>query len=172
LNLNVKIDLEGALMKHDQRPSRVEGLPDAMNRKAMELGMLSTHFEDPTGLTDENVSSPEDLAQMVLAADGYPMIRDATTSSSRIVRPSGRRPIEFHNTNRLVGSGSWDIELSKTGYINEAGRCLVMKATIAARQVVIVLLDSWGKYTRLGDAGRIRRWMEGVARAAGARSPI
>jgi D-alanyl-D-alanine endopeptidase (penicillin-binding protein 7) len=141
-------------------PGGIPACVEAMNHKAMELGMLSTHFTDPTGLSDENVSNAEDLARLVLTAGGYPRIREATTSSSLSVKPSGRRSIEFHNTNRLVGSKTWDIQLSKTGYINEAGRCLVMQARIAARQVVIVLLDSWGKYTRLGDANRIRRWIE------------
>ncbi|MBI3447880.1 MAG: serine hydrolase [Acidobacteria bacterium] len=168
--------LQVALMASENRaaaalarayPGGVPSCVEAMNRKAMELGMLSTHFKDPTGLSDDNVSSPEDLARLVVAADGYPRIREATTSSSRFVRPSGRRPLEFHNTNRLVGSRSWEIDLSKTGYINEAGRCLVMKAKIAARDVVIVLLDSWGRDTRLGDANRIRRWMEATFRSPG-----
>jgi serine-type D-Ala-D-Ala endopeptidase (penicillin-binding protein 7) len=133
---------------------------EAMNRKARELGMLRTHFADATGLSGENVSSAEDLSRMVLAAAAYPAIREATTSSFHSVTLSNGRVLEFHNSDGLVNNKTWTIGLSKTGYINEAGRCLVLQAEIAARQVVIVLLDSWGKYTRLGDANRIRRWME------------
>jgi len=133
---------------------------DAMNRKAKELGMLRTRFTDAAGLSGENVSSAEDLSRMVLAATGYPAIREATTSSFHSVTLSNGRVLEFHNSDGLVKNKTWNIGLSKTGYINEAGRCLVLQAEIAARQIVIVLLDSWGKYTRLGDANRIRKWME------------
>src|SRR3989442_8331188 len=133
---------------------------EAMNRKAQELGMLQTRFTDPAGLSSENVSSAEDLTQMVRAAGKYPEIREATTSWSHAVTLPGGRVLQFHNSNGLVHNRAWTIGLSKTGYINEAGRCLVMQAEIAARQVIIVLLDSWGKYTRLGDANRIRKWME------------
>jgi D-alanyl-D-alanine endopeptidase (penicillin-binding protein 7) len=137
----------------------------AMNRKAAELGMLSTSFADPTGLSDRNVSTAADLARLVLAAREYPRIREDTTTASLSVRLAGGRVLQFHNSNRLVGRRTWDISLSKTGYINEAGRCLVMETKIAARTVVIVLLDSWGKYTRLGDASRIRTWMEQTLRS-------
>jgi len=133
---------------------------EAMNRKAKELGMLRTRFTDPAGLSSENVSSAEDLSRMVLAATGYPAIREATTTSFHPVTLSDGRVLEFHNSDGLVNNKTWNIGLSKTGYINEAGRCLVLQAEIAARQVIIVLLDSWGKYTRLGDANRIRKWME------------
>ncbi len=133
---------------------------EAMNRKAKELGMPRTRFTDPAGLSGENVSSAEDLSRMVLAATGYPAIREATTSSFHSVMLSNGRVLEFHNSDGLVNKKTWNIGLSKTGYINEAGRCLVLQAEIAARQIVIVLLDSWGKYTRLGDANRIRKWME------------
>ena len=133
---------------------------EAMNRKAQELEMLRTRFTDPAGLSGENVSSAEDLSRMVLAATAYPTIREATTSSFHSVTLSNGRVLEFHNSDGLVNNKTWNIGLSKTGYINEAGRCLVLQAEIAARQIVIVLLDSWGKYTRLGDANRIRKWME------------
>ena len=133
---------------------------EAMNRKARELGMLRTRFKDPAGLSGENVSSADDLSRMVLAAAAYPVIREASTASFHPVTLSDGRVLEFHNSNGLVKNTNWNIGLSKTGYLNEAGRCLVMQAEIAARQVVIVLLDSWGKYTRLGDANRIRKWME------------
>ena len=122
--------------------------------------MLRTRFTDPAGLSGDNVSSAEDLFRMVLAATGYPAIREATTTSFRSVTLSNGRVLEFHNSDGLVNSKTWNITLSKTGYINEAGRCLVLQAEISARPIVIVLLNSWGKYTRLGDANRIRKWME------------
>ena len=161
--------LLAALMASDNRaasalgrayPGGTSACVEAMNRKAVELGMLSTRFTDPTGLSDKNVSTPADLARLVLAARAYPRIREATTTPSHTVRLPRGGVIQLHNSNRLVSNKTWDIALSKTGYINEAGRCLVMEAKIAARDVVIVLLDSWGKYTRLGDASRIRTWME------------
>jgi serine-type D-Ala-D-Ala endopeptidase (penicillin-binding protein 7) len=105
---------------------------------------------DPTGLSERSVSSSEDLVRLVLMAREYPRIREATTTYSRSVRLSSGRVLEFLNSNLLVGNKTWEIELSKTGYIEEAGKCLVMVAKIAARKVVIVLLDAWGKYTRLG----------------------
>jgi serine-type D-Ala-D-Ala endopeptidase (penicillin-binding protein 7) len=139
---------------------------DAMNRKAASLGMRNTQFLDSSGLNPGNVSTAQDLAIMVNAGYQYPLIRHFTTSESYEVemesaRSRGRH-VEFRNSNSLVRAGSWDIGLSKTGYISEAGRCLVMQATIATRPVIIVLLDSWGKMTRLGDANRIKRWLEGV----------
>lgn len=161
--------LQVALMSSDNRaaaalarayPGGALACIEAMNRKAQDLGMLSTHFADPTGLSDRNVSNAQDLVRMVLTARGYPKIHEATTTFSHSVKLSNGRVLEFLNSNLLVGNKTWDIELSKTGYIEEAGKCLVMEATIAARKVVIVLLDSWGKYTRLGDASRIRKWME------------
>jgi D-alanyl-D-alanine endopeptidase (penicillin-binding protein 7) len=133
---------------------------EAMNRKAKEVGMLRTRFTDPAGLSGENVSSAEDLSRMVLAAIAYPAIREATTTSFHSVTLASGRVLEFHNSDGLVNNKTWKIGLSKTGYINEAGRCLVLQAEIAARQIVIVLLNSWGTYTRLGDANRIRKWME------------
>jgi len=133
----------------------------AMNAKAVELGLINTHFVDPTGLDSENVSTAEDLVKMIHAAYQYPEIRLATTSPSHEVYVEGRNyPINFNNTNGLVRGGEWQIGLSKTGFINEAGRCLVMQATIAGEPMIVVLLDSNGKSTRIGDANRIRKWME------------
>jgi len=140
------------------------GLPafvQAMNAKAILVGMARTHFADSTGLSSDNVSTAEDLARMVLAAKEYPLIREYSTSPSYSVEvPPYRRPLDYRNTNGLVKNTTWDISLSKTGFIREAGRCLVMFATIASRPVVIVLLDSIGKNTRIGDANRIKQWME------------
>lgn len=138
-----------------------------MNAKARELGMDSTRFFDPTGLHSDNVSTAQDLVKMVMAAQSYELIHQYTTSPSHVVNVDGRRSIRFSNTNPLVRNASWDIGLSKTGYISEAGRCLVMQARIMQRPVVIVLLDSWGKRTRVGDANRVKQWMEkAAARAA------
>ncbi len=132
-----------------------------MNAKAQALGMESTRFDDPTGLHSSNVSTAQDLVKMVMAAQDYSAIQRYTTSTSHTVQVSERRSLKFNNTNPLVKNAAWDIGLSKTGYISEAGRCLVMQAKISNRPVVIVLLDSWGKHTRVGDANRIKRWMEG-----------
>jgi D-alanyl-D-alanine endopeptidase (penicillin-binding protein 7) len=173
--------LQLALMSSENRaasalarttPQGMAAFVSAMNAKAVELGMTRTRFVDPTGLNSENVSTAEDLVKMVKAAYQYPEIRSITTTPEYDVNVNGyRRPVEFRNTNILVRNGSWDIGLSKTGYINEAGRCLVMQAQIADQPLIIVLLDSWGKYTRIGDAQRIRKWMEsstlGSRRAAG-----
>jgi len=137
------------------------GLPafvNAMNAKAALLGMHDSHFVEPTGLSSSNQSSARDLARMVMAAYRVPLIRDFTTSPSHSVLV-GARSAEFHNTNRLVDRPDWSIGVQKTGYISEAGQCLVMQATIDARPVVMVLLDAQGKYSRFGDAGRIRDWL-------------
>lgn len=134
----------------------------AMNAKARALGMSDTHFEDPTGLTPHNVSSAEDLAKLVRAAYRYPVIREDTTSESAYVDSRGR-VIDYRNTNVLVRNPRWDIDLSKTGYISEAGCCLVMRVRMASKDVIMVLLDSWGKYSRFGDANRIREWLESSA---------
>lgn len=141
-------------------PGSTAGAVSQMNAKALELGMTDTRFLDPTGLNSGNVSTAQDLVKMVLAAQNYNLIHNATTSYSHFVEPTGFRQMRFNNTNPLVKSASWDIGVSKTGYISEAGRCLVMQANINQRSVVIVLLDSWGKRTRLGDANRIKKWME------------
>ena len=133
----------------------------AMNAKAATLGMTRTRFEDPTGLSPNNVSTANDLALMVSAAAQYPLIRDYTTTPTHFVevQPSGQM-LGFNNSNALVKNVAWDIQLQKTGYIREAGRCVVMLATIASRPMVIVLLESLGKYTRLGDAQRVKHWLE------------
>ena len=141
-------------------PGGSEAAIAMMNTKARELGMKDTRFLDPTGLNSGNVSTAHDLVKMVMAAQGYDVIHNSTTTSSHTVQPAGYRPLQYNNTNPLVKSSSWDIGVSKTGYINEAGRCLVMQANINRRPVVIVLLDSWGKQTRVGDANRIKKWME------------
>jgi D-alanyl-D-alanine endopeptidase (penicillin-binding protein 7) len=132
----------------------------AMNAKAKQLGMSSTTFFDPTGLNSDNVSTARDLAKMVAAARTYPLIHQYTTTASTSVDGRGGREMRFNNTNPLVKNASWNIGVSKTGFINEAGRCLVMEATINKHPVIIVLLDSWGKRTRIGDANRIKKWME------------
>jgi D-alanyl-D-alanine endopeptidase (penicillin-binding protein 7) len=134
----------------------------AMNAKAKSLGMQSARFGDPTGLSSANVSNAADLAKLVIAASANPMIREFSTHERHEVRV-GRRMLEFHNTNSLVTNDNWDIAVQKTGYTNEAGRCLVMKAVIRDRSVVIVLLNSVGKLTRVADARRIRKWMEAGA---------
>jgi len=133
----------------------------AMNAKAIALGMARTRFDDPTGLSPRNVSTANDLATMVTAAAAYPLIREYSTTPSAYVEvdPAGRI-VGFNNSNRLVASSSWEILLQKTGYIREAGRCLVMLVNIASKPVVIVLLDSVGKFTRLGDAERVKHWIE------------
>jgi D-alanyl-D-alanine endopeptidase (penicillin-binding protein 7) len=140
-------------------PQGLTAFLEAMNAKAQALGLKETRFVDPTGLSEENVSSARDLAELVQVAFSYPTIREFTTSDEAIITAKGR-PIVFHNSNRLVRSPNWEIGLSKTGFISEAGRCLVMQAWVAQRSVVIVLLDSVGKLTRFGDANRIRTWME------------
>ncbi|MDR3221472.1 MAG: D-alanyl-D-alanine endopeptidase [Candidatus Accumulibacter sp.] len=148
-----------ALARH--YPGGMPAFLAAMNRKARSLGMRNTRFEDPTGLSRNNVSTARDLAKMVVAAYRYPLIREFSTMEGATVEVAGR-PLEFHNTNPLVGNSSWNVGLSKTGFTHEAGKCLVMQARVANRPVVIVLLDSTGKLTRVGDANRIRRWMETV----------
>ena len=140
------------------------GLPAfvaAMNAKAAELGMTETHYVDSSGLSSHNVASARDLVKLIDAAYQHPLIREYSTDSKYIVNPSGR-PLQYSTTNRLVANPGWDIGLQKTGYIAEAGRCLVMRAMIEGRAIVMVFLDSKGKYSRLADAGRIRKWLETV----------
>ncbi|GAB1232317.1 hypothetical protein UT4_07830 [Ferrigenium sp. UT4] len=132
-----------------------------MNAKARELGMDDSSFTGPAGLQSENVSTAHDLVKLVQAAETYPEIKRATTQAAHTVQVSARQTLRFGNTNPLVRSKAWDIGLSKTGYISEAGRCLVMKVRLSDRPTVIVLLDSWGKHTRVGDANRIKNWVEG-----------
>ena len=138
----------------------------AMNQKAFDLGMTRTRFVDSSGLSSDNVSTAHDLAKMVTAAYRYPLIQEYTTLTGHAVRTNDGRVLSFRNTNGLVRDDAWHIDVSKTGYIAEAGKCLVMQARIAAKPIVIVLLDSWGKYTRIGDANRIKKWIESpLARA-------
>ena len=133
----------------------------AMNLKAERLGMSHTRFVDSTGLSERNVASATDLGHLVRTASSYPLIRDFSTTPKQTVRfPSPGYSLDFANTNRLVMAGKWDIELSKTGYTNEAGRCLVMKTRVGSRPLVMVLLNSRGKLTPLGDANRVRQWIE------------
>jgi serine-type D-Ala-D-Ala endopeptidase (penicillin-binding protein 7) len=143
-------------------PGGVSTFVQAMNAKARELGMRDTRFLDSTGLNPGNVSTAHDLALMVHGGYQYPLIREFTTSESHRIATTDRRHrvVAFRNSNGLVRSHHWEIGLSKTGYISEAGRCLVMQATIAAKPVIIVLLDSWGKLSRIADANRIKRWVE------------
>ncbi len=143
-------------------PGGTQAFVDAMNHKAVALGMRNTHFVDSTGLSSDNMSTAEDLVKMVKGAYDYQLIREFTTTSAHEVETVAGRSLQFRNSNGLVRDprSSWEIGLSKTGYISEAGRCLVMQAKIAARPVIIVLLDSWGKQTRIGDANRIKKWLE------------
>lgn len=147
-------------------PGGISAFVEAMNRKAFELGMGSSYFVDSTGLNSANVSTARDLAKLVDAADDYDLIREfSTTAKHAVVIGDEDRSLHFINSNNLVRRGSWDIGVSKTGFLNEAGRCLVMQAKITGKPVIIVLLDSWGKNTRIGDANRIKKWMEtGFAR--------
>ncbi|MCT7325545.1 D-alanyl-D-alanine endopeptidase [Ralstonia mojiangensis] len=131
----------------------------AMNRKAHELGMNDTHYVDSNGLSSSNVSSAQDLAKIVMAAYKVPTIRQFTTTPEHTVNANGRT-LHYVNTNRLVRGGEWDIGLQKTGFINEAGRCLVMQANVHGRNVVMVFLDSAGNLTRFADATRVRNWLE------------
>ena len=153
-----------ALSRH--YPGGREAFVAAMNAKCKALGLADTRFYDPTGLTASNVSSARDLAKMVAAAHEYPLIREFTTTAERQFVINGRA-LTFRNTNSLVRSrsSSWEIGLSKTGYINEAGKCLVMQAFVNNKPTIIVLLDSWGSQTRIGDANRIRRMLESAAAA-------
>jgi D-alanyl-D-alanine endopeptidase (penicillin-binding protein 7) len=140
-------------------PGGMSAMVSAMNAKAAALGMTSSHFVDPTGLSSQNVASPEDLSKLVIAASKNPTIREYSTDRNYAVRVN-RHLVEFRNTDRLVANPTWNIVVQKTGYIAEAGKCLVMAAVIEGRSVVIVLLDSFGKYTRVADAQRIKTWME------------
>ncbi|HXN16102.1 MAG TPA: D-alanyl-D-alanine endopeptidase [Usitatibacter sp.] len=159
-----------ALMASDNRAAAAlgrnypGGLPafvEAMNAKAKVLGLAQTHYVDSSGLAAGNISSPQDLGKLVAAAANYPLIREySTTVAVNVTLPNSKRTIGFVNTNALVRSSDWNIGLSKTGYISESGKCLVMQAIIANQPIVIVLLDSWGRLTRIGDANRIRKWLE------------
>ena len=141
-------------------PGGMGAFIEQMNLKAQQLGMSSSRFADPAGLRVENVSTARDLTKMIMAAYQYPLIREASTTTRLEVYPYKKRgPLTYGNTNRLLKNETWDIALSKTGYINEAGRCLVMRATIEGEPVSIVLLNSFGKLTPFGDSNRLRKWM-------------
>ena len=148
-------------------PGGVEAAVQAMNAKAQLLGMHDTNFADPTGLSAENRSSPRDLVKLVNAAYQYPVLREYSTSSE-LELPIGKRVVRYGSTNGLTSNPEWDIGLQKTGYISAAGRCLVMQAVIEGQRVVMVLLDSVGKYSRIGDAQRIRQWLEANRPTSGA----
>ena len=139
-------------------PGGLTAFVAAMNQKAQALGMSDTHYVEPTGLSSRNQSSAKDLAALVKVAHEVPLLREYSTTPDATVA-LGRRQVAFHNTNGLVRSGGWDIGIQKTGFINEAGRCLVMQASLAGRKLIMVLLDSTGKYSRIGDAERIRKWL-------------
>ena len=143
-------------------PGGIPAVVKAMNEKAASLGMVNTHFVDPTGLSSLNVASPEDLSKLVIAASQNPTIRAYSTDKSYAVRVR-HRIVEFRNTDNLVNSPEWDIIVQKTGYISEAGKCLVLEAVIQGRNVIIVLLDSAGRLTRVADAKRVKSWMEETA---------
>ena len=146
-------------------PGGTQAFVAAMNDMAAELQMGDTRFVDPTGLSAGNVSSARDLAKLVRAAHGYPLIREYSTRDKATVLLSGKQKMNFHNTNGLVRNSRWEIDLSKTGYISEAGRCLVMQVRLASKDLIVVLLDSWGKHSRVADANRIRKWLETTAAA-------
>ena len=142
-------------------PGGTRAFVDAMNFKAASLGMSHTHYSDPTGLSADNVSTAKDLAKLVQAAADYALIREFTTTPSYMVEvPSTGQTLGFNNSNALIKSQEWDIRLQKTGYIREAGKCVVMLVNIASKPFVIVLLDSIGKYTRIADAQRVKHWLE------------
>lgn len=149
-------------------PGGLEAFVAQMNAKAASLGMRSSRFVEPTGLSSENVSTAEDLAAMVRASLAYPLIREFSTAASGQFHTTDTKQVYgFSNSNGLVRTPAWQIDVSKTGYISEAGQCLVMQARIKARPIIIVLLDSWGKYTRIGDANRIKKWLESGTMLAG-----
>jgi serine-type D-Ala-D-Ala endopeptidase (penicillin-binding protein 7) len=144
-------------------PGGLEAFVDAMNAKAAVLQMNDSRFAEPTGLSPANVSTASDLAKLVRAAHDYPLIREYSTrdrAAIRVAKGRSTRLLNYGNTNGLVRSKYWDIELSKTGYISEAGRCLVMHVRMAEKDLIVVLLDSWGKHSRIGDANRIKKWLE------------
>ena len=140
-------------------PGGMHAFVQMMNVKAKLLGMGDTQYVDPTGLSPKNQSSAKDLATLVSIAHQRPLLRDLSTSDGYEV-DTGRRTLQYHNTNRLVSNPQWEIGLQKTGYIAEAGRCLVMQAKIAGRHLILVFLDSAGKFTRIADAERVKRWVE------------
>jgi serine-type D-Ala-D-Ala endopeptidase (penicillin-binding protein 7) len=144
------------------------GLPafvEAMNATAKRLQMHDTRYVEPTGLSSQNRSSARDLSLLVKAAFAYPLIRELSTSQEATV-PVGSKQLQFRNTNGLVRNPAWEIGLQKTGYISEAGRCVVMQARLAGRKLIMVLLDSAGLHSRIGDAERLRKWLAAEAAEA------
>ena len=169
--------LHAALMASENRaanalgrhyPGGMPAFVSAMNAKAASLGMIDSRFSEPTGLSSQNVANAVDLARMVKAAADYPLIRRYSTSTGLTV-DNGHRNINFHNTNRLVDNPDWMIGLQKTGYISEAGNCLVMQSSINGRPVILVLLDAAGRSSRFADAERLKRWIEDMPMRAGGR---
>ncbi|PAS99675.1 MAG: hypothetical protein BSR46_06860 [Candidatus Dactylopiibacterium carminicum] len=144
-------------------PGGMTAFLEAVKVKARLMGLADTHIYDGTGLNKDNVSSARDLATLVANASRYPLIREFSTREEYIVRVGAKRTLTYRNTNSLVSSPDWQIDVSKTGYISESGRCLVMQAWLGDKPLAIVLLDSWGRYTRVADAQRIRKWLENVA---------
>ena len=142
-------------------PGGLAGFVAAMNAKAQELGMYDTRFVDASGLSSRNVASARDLAKLAAAASYQPLLREYSTAHGSVVAAGGRT-LNYNNTNYLVKSPNWDIGLQKTGFINEAGRCLVMQTMISGRAVIMVFLDSKGKQSRTADAGRVKRWLEAL----------
>lgn len=145
-------------------PGGLDAFVERMNVRAQSLGMRDTRYVEPTGLSSRNQSSAHDLATLVAAAYKEPMVRELSTSPGREIEV-GRRVLQYNNTNRLVKSPQWDIGVQKTGYISEAGQCLVMQAQISGRKLIMVFLDSAGKLSRIADAERVRRWLETVPRS-------
>lgn len=152
-------------------PGGLKAAVRAMNNKAASLSMKNSSFADGTGLSVTNRASLVDLAKLVKAANSYPLIHKFSTTQSQMISVAGQRQkIKYINTNPLVNNNSWNIGVTKTGYIKESGMCLVMHTRIAATNAIIVLMDSWGKYTRVGDANRVRKWMESSVRVASSNS--
>ena len=142
-------------------PGGYSAFIDAMNAKARSLGMLHTHYVEPTGLSINNVSTARDLSKLLIASQNYPMLSELSTTHetmAKFQRPSYTLP--FRNTNHLVYRPDWAIQLTKTGFTNQAGHCLVMRTVINHRPVGLVVLDAFGKYTHFADANRIRNWLE------------
>ena len=146
-------------------PGGLDAFVARMNARAQGLGMGDTRYVEPTGLSSRNQSSAHDLATLVAAAYKEPVLRELSTSPGREIEV-GHRTLQYNNTNRLVKSPQWDIGLQKTGYISEAGQCLVMQAQVAGRKLIMVFLDSAGKLSRIADAERVRRWIETSHRSA------
>jgi D-alanyl-D-alanine endopeptidase (penicillin-binding protein 7) len=140
-------------------PGGLSEFVNRMNSRAQSLGMTDTRYVEPTGLSSRNQSSASDLAVLVAVAYKEPVLRDLSTSHGREIAV-GNRTLQYNNTNRLVKNPQWDIGLQKTGYISEAGQCLVMQAQVAGRKLIMVFLDSAGKLSRIGDAERVRKWVE------------